>query len=931
MAFFGIVPAVGFAGLVAWIGYLFLIRHNDRIETYETQIPLVLGTLAAFLYGVFSALVGVLFFIKGYGPPLQGVFLAGGGVFCFPVAAAILSRKTTLFHFRRKLHWRVLRVDSINEAIRNAAQDLALPCIPTVAFSDRINLPRVLGRSHRNAILILPDGWMKDSEKNLQDSSIRFQLYHELAHLKNRDVGFTTWAYTFMRVLFPCWVLSSLFLSGTGFDTDRYSQAIGLIPILMMTQGLVLSFLYFAVLRHREQDADALAIHALGEEGLWGLNRLREENVPWRLDKGNKDKNSRAPSWRLRMDLRLSDRMIFGRFRPGWRFLHRIFTYMFRSHPSFLERISRVQVKRSDTGWRIPSMDWAIWTGLVIGLFIQSGVLGFGVLSLVVENLTGISGGNVFSQNLFPFWLIVGLPLAGLAAALVALMPCRFSDEASPLQFSYVKRLAGWMGVAAVSAGVIHLPLFSLWWNLTSMTLGAIGLAFIITLAAGLFSSNRYILSSSNLQDALISSVYHLPVLLLFLSGGIIVFIVFQSFTATGLYLAGILLGGLFLGRLDGKVSWRDGYVKGRLLGKHILIERPEFDRWSWFQVCLIEGVGFFLPAFFTAGIFLTIFAFLPFNLHWNAPASCDTPLAIALLLASVTIAAVKMRFRMPEKISAPLLDSLATHITILKEFFPERLQGWQEPLKKVTDDLKTIPYGYTLGRIDLTELDKRIQLCRCLAAAYDADMVKRSICEWLLPYECPDGGFGLWANSRPRLLQTFEVLTLLEEDSMLGEVDGDKHGRFLQACQREDGRFDDNPTRYPIEMKTYWGWRALKYLHQRPRYPLSSEMTNRLEGSLRKAILRSQPEAVYTLTWLLKETNHLSRLQEEEIIIWAERYFHLLFQKRTRRVVREYLFLLRLMKLCPGITEKMKSNLSILSEQLNESMGSLFRQMQSG
>ncbi len=922
---FCIVLAIGFAGLVAWLGYLFLIRHDDRIETYQTQIPLVLGTLAAVLYCTFSSLVGVLFLLEGYSPPIRWSFLVGGGILFFPLAAAIWAYGFTVPYLKRKLHWQIALNTSINQAIQEIASTLGLSHVPRTVFSDQITLPCVLGRRSQTALLVLPSWWNTNTGQTLQEPSIRFQLYHELAHLKNRDVGFTTWAFSFILGLVPGWFLSCLFLLGVGFDTYHYSQAVGLIPILITTNGLVLGILYFVVLRHRELDADARAIEALEKEGIKGLEGLLKDSASLGPAQSRKNKDGYIRSWIWRLELLMTDRVYFGKHKRFWKILHQALSYVLHSHPLLSERISHIQARKSDTGWQLPSLSWAVWTGLVVSLFTQSGVLGTGVLSLILSDITGMDSGKVFNQYLFHFWLVVGLPLAGLATAFSALMPSRFSDEVSALPVDYLKRLGLWMGVAVISAMLLNLTLFPLWLYLDLMAVGAIGVGFLITVAMGLFSTSRYVFDAFNLKDTLLSNLYHLPVLLLFLFVGVWVFIFSRSFTATGLYLAGILLGGLFWGRLDGRLSWRDGYVKGFLWRKLVIVERPGFDRWGWLWVCLIEFVGFFVPAFLVAGVFLAIYALSLSDLNMKNPNSIDGPIAILILITSVVVAAVKLNFRAPQKISSPIFGSIAMHINILQRFFPEALPIWKEPLKKFLAVVESTPYNHSIGSIDLSDLDMRTNLCRCLAVIENSELMEQSIRQWILSCECPEGGFGLWPGAKPQLSKTYVTLQFLSECKALHLVDKDKHVRWLISCQQADGSFNDHQTRYSLWTNAFFGLRSLVFLNAAPRYPITSQMQSCLERGFHIALRRPDPETVYRTYWCLQYTGKIPSYLENEMIQWCKITFPSLFKRRTRRVVDQYLAFLCLTDICPsvaaGIELYQKKILCVVAESLKASL----------
>jgi prenyltransferase beta subunit len=60
---------------------------------------------------------------------------------------------------------------------------------------------------------------------------------------------------------------------------------------------------------------------------------------------------------------------------------------------------------------------------------------------------------------------------------------------------------------------------------------------------------------------------------------------------------------------------------------------------------------------------------------------------------------------------------------------------------------------------------------------------------KWILQCQ-QEAGFGLWPKSSPRLISTYQALTILKDSNQMSAINQTEHTAWIQSCQRPDGSF---------------------------------------------------------------------------------------------------------------------------------------------
>jgi hypothetical protein len=269
-----VLPALALP--VAALAWLALTPQRDILETHETRARIWVGnTIATLILGL-DALVLIRLWAEqslwAAGTPwVQASFWLLTAGFAAPLALTLAGLLGMPAFYRLSLGLRPLdpsvpadRV--LQEETTELAGRMGLRHLLTLRRATRRagTFPFVLGfPGRRGAILSVP--WFFEAEPALQAAARRrFALLHELAHLRNEDARFMSWALLFMRVFrlwLPGLLLIILFASGPS-DSEALPWArASLLPLVV--SGVALHLLVLSVSRQREFLADARAFLCL--------------------------------------------------------------------------------------------------------------------------------------------------------------------------------------------------------------------------------------------------------------------------------------------------------------------------------------------------------------------------------------------------------------------------------------------------------------------------------------------------------------------------------------------------------------------------------------------------------------------------------------------------------------------------------------------
>jgi len=123
---------------------------------------------------------------------------------------------------------------------------------PTILSSSLITSPFVFGRRSSRATLAIPENWQCRN-----DSHQHILLLHELAHIRNHDIGFLAWSNACLRDLRLLFVLlPALIIYCYSFGYNYAIPSIGLY--------LACSFILFVMLKHVIRKREMLADMKIG-------------------------------------------------------------------------------------------------------------------------------------------------------------------------------------------------------------------------------------------------------------------------------------------------------------------------------------------------------------------------------------------------------------------------------------------------------------------------------------------------------------------------------------------------------------------------------------------------------------------------------------------------------------------------------------------
>jgi len=235
------------------------------------------------------------------------------------------------------------------------AKAMGVPA-PILLSSPQCRTPFVFGRTSRQARLAIPDTWNR-----IGAGGRTIMLCHELAHIRNHDVGFLTWSFAFLCDL--KWALllcpAAMLLSLWG-GQEHLPQATVLYAVCL----LILWCLTHSVVRSRELLADAMVAMLIDAGKIVQTLAAIVEAPETGLCLGVRRFSgtvSRVRSW-------LADKAMFAERPLFWKVLAQLVEWSVETHPSVSVRqqaIDRGHIAGVDSS---VGNRQAFWAGLTLGL-----------------------------------------------------------------------------------------------------------------------------------------------------------------------------------------------------------------------------------------------------------------------------------------------------------------------------------------------------------------------------------------------------------------------------------------------------------------------------------------------------------------------------------------------------------------------------------
>jgi len=909
---------VAFAGLfvvyILRMGRHFLFQHADVIDTHRTRIPLLLATATAMFFCLAGAVFGVGAIVMGLTTASMGMIGPVIGVAALlPAFCAVTSYVLAIRLSRRKLHWRPCGDGAILAKVDTIAARMGLTDRPKVVISERLSLPLVLGRGARSSFLVLPARWTHESGQlpsQEEENAREFQIYHELAHIRNRDVRFTTWAHVFVRTMAPTVVMilaiATVVIAGGGMHALPVTAVLG----LPLAGYLFLCVLYHVVLRQREFDADSRAAAASG----WSISTLRpalSRTDPVYMDADRDGDRTGKASRRWRLDLWCSDKSAFGKPRVFWRVVTRLCRLALRTHPSLRERLQKIGRAEERKPWACPPMGFGVLVGVASGLFVLGLLYSVVMPVLMVPEHSSKLQGYLAEEVALPFWSMACVTILSLGLANLAMLPARFSDEAGKVPWVYPLQMAKWLLAVMLTALATISVAWPVFIELAPIIVLSVSFAFIAGAVLSTLSGTMRAFGRVR-TDMWLAAII---TLCLFGAGGI------GHLLIPGFYLpiaCGILVEAVLAFQPKDKTSLEEGYASKTVLGRTFVIEGLVFRRRKLLFDCLVHvlpGVACGLLAAVVYCIWRGDHIYENLSLYEHLMG-----MAGLLVIALVGILHIARR---AGGLGPHRLEACSKCTELLLRWAPAFPAGHGDVLRKMISIVES--QDDDAGYVDLTEVKTQYYLLPCLEATGQSADASLNLVGRILHCECRGGGFAVWPGASARLSSTFQALRTLEQLGRLDVIDLESHWRWLLGLRQIDGCFRDPILEYPTWKQTYWGLICCEILANESVDPLPLATERAFQSQLGRALSHKRiAEEVFMVSWVLKSAGALERDIEERVAALAEQRLVLLAEMRTTWVIDEYVAIMETGEISSVVADRVRPHVARAARRIVAALGGL-------
>ncbi len=694
----------------------------------------------------------------------------------------------------------------VYEHINNLAGIMGIAC-PAILSSLRVTKPFVFGRSSKKVFLAVPADWQQVIKK---DTTVI--LMHELAHIRNRDVGFLTWAFSFTRDLWWSIIIVAPAIIGVMFVKTDISLPWMQAGIIYACCIIILHTLYVAIVREREYLADKTVARlifsgqindAIRSQSIFGVTgRHAAGLLQIRLSMIRRFSN-----W-------LSDKALFGTGRSVWKYSFIVFQYFYSTHPDAAERAAAID----DTGE--PIINFAInekesfFAGVSIGILAVTISLAGYWFSSIILGIKGEVGSLLLSYDLL--MLAVG-PVVGFVAIMCAI-PIWASLGTSPPNANYLKLIFARHGVmvaaSVCAASLIILNglfviqtwilfvLLTVWLILVSFAAIVINIALI-----SLWQDARYFLKEVVVELLWIMlCFYGTVVVAVFACVAIAIALMDSGKTVLGFnVIFSVLLGLLASGFLSGRttISRTQQYIISCIGPWTFYCEGGRFKRWGPLFFSGIWALECFIPAF----IFFIINSVLLRYITWN--------LDITIYLCAILIlccAALCIGGRRNSRVSRRKHQVYALYHS-LRLLETNILPGTRETIERLLSTYNPVDTRWKRWNRRLLRVEVFFELSQLVQEqtqiAWQGDMIQ-FVCA------CENkGGFGLWPSCSSRLCSTYQSLYLFEKFGIVPIYNVDYHASWIGSMQCKEGMFQSQWSKRPPYQDTFFAIKSLQLLNR--------------------------------------------------------------------------------------------------------------------
>lgn len=759
------------------------------IEHFSSRILIISSIIDA-------SLCGLLFLLQGT-TELYRIIASGSfslDQFIIPAVFISIPGKIIWNYFViqeklvAKFHLKPHSVDTFAASVAPLCKTMGISP-PTILSSHSITSPFVFGRRSSKAILAIPKSW-----RHINNSHQQIQLLHELAHIRNHDIGFLAWSNACLRDLrFLFMFLPALtvycYFSGYNYTIPSIS--------LYLACSFILFVMLKYVVRKREMLADMTAALLIKSGDVSDV--ISEQEIRTTKPHINSEQPAK-PKLTDKIQRWLSDKALFSTKQWLWKILLWIFNFFYTSHPSNSERIKTISTQNYIPQQPVSSLGDSFWAGIIFGLLgVIIGLVGYWL--------------SMFTQNHQDNTEIFHLPfkMYGLAAPLALgfwviflTLPYWSSFRNPRLDSKFLLSQFKSQGIALagaclicpviLTAGIsdtnIHiLTAMCMLWYIFIVFFGfAISIVSVF-----LWITIRYLQSSqsTNLKKGFLALAPFTIIVLGFVITGIGLMNNSRVFQGTNLIFStiiGIVILLLAIGY--SRFSEKDKYfilcffrftfpIEGKNLKWLIRI----FD----IAGCPALLIGFGLPVYLSIDLIL-------------AETLKDISVRSGLLFLIISSCAILIIIRTRD--IRRIRESKRTKVYRLSNC----LQLLKKPLStQLCRKINSIAATYEFGKCSHSQkkrnptINNAYEYIHLVSNDNSKENLISQPLSWIL--KCQQSkGFGIWPASSPRLYSTYQAISILRDVNLLNKCNTDLHISWIKTLQQPNGYFKG-----PWSKRTAW------------------------------------------------------------------------------------------------------------------------------
>ena len=705
--------------------------------------------------------------------------------------AAIRGRPIRQFYLKQ------VEKNVLTESVASLSKRIGIPA-SVLMSSSQVRSPFVFGRKSKQAILAIPEDW-----QTIENPDRYAILLHELAHIRNHDVGFLAWSQAcikdlrYLAIIFPALFVLGIFVT---------SSNIAPFAFVYFVCSIILYILLKYVVRQRETLADLTAAMLVDSEILKDLVSRHEE---YSIGTQEEPETESPPLNKLHRWL--TDKALFSKSPRTWRFILKLFGFVHTWHPSKSDRLKSINSINIIQEKSYVLAGESFGAGMLIGLF---GV----IVGLATYWFAPFAYNSGDMRSLGLPHRVYGLTAPMVISFLVTflVLPVWSSLKQEAMNKRLVVSLLARYSFTLLGASLIC-PLI-----LTAGTTVQIRRLFIVCLIwcihisfvssavniVGIFLWQRFRYLQPSLVKEIIRSVWSftpfVTVTFGFLTIGFIVMTSGRVFDGANIIFS-VIVGCVSVLVIVGKTrfSRTEHYLILRVFRGIYHVEGQRLNLAAY----LIDSIG--------CVVILLAFGMLTYaGMHFmfgEILQDIDSSRClIILIMVSGIILIIVDRYESRTNIESKrlkiymLYDCLDLLLNSPAIAFRKKIRRIVESYDLPAESNKAPSQNLTIGDVnelvafitdDPTQDDKRIQAV-----------------EWILACQ-NDGGFGVWPGSGGRLQSTYQALSILSDLNALDRCKRDSHIRWIKECWQPNGSFKGPWSKRPAWENTFFAVKSLDIL----------------------------------------------------------------------------------------------------------------------